>query len=49
MPSRTLDLRLELRGEALFGDVIVGIFSILLCFKAMKPNEVTGGGMERKK
>lgn len=49
MPSRTLDLSLEFRGEAQFGDVIVGIFGILLCFKAMRPNEVTSGGTRREK
>lgn len=44
-----LDLRLEFRGETWLGDVIVGIFSILLCIRAMRPNEVTSGGTEREK
>lgn len=44
-----LDLRLEFRGEDWFGDVIVGIFGILLSFKVMGLNEVTSGGMWREK
>lgn len=44
-----LDLCLEFRGETWLGDIIVGIFSILLCIRAMRPNEVTSGGMEREK
>lgn len=49
MPSWKLDLSLESRGEAQFGDAIVGIFSIWIVFKAMRPNEITSGGMEREK
>ena len=37
------------RCETWLGDIIVGILSILLCIRAMRPNEVTSGGMEREK
>ena len=41
MLSRKLDLNMESRSEAQFGDVTVGIFSIWIAFKDMRPNEIT--------
>lgn len=44
-----LDLSLEFRGKAQFGHMIEEILSIQIFFKALKPNKITSGGMEREK
>lgn len=49
MPNRKLDLSLEYCGKAQFEHMTVGILSMQICFKALKPNKITGGVLEREK